>query len=240
MNFFERAYCLYCFEEIKPEITWESLFLGPEERPLCEDCSSKLERIEGEMCRTCSRPFSGLVESFKKGDICLDCFRWEESTDWRGVLEKNISLFKYNDFLKEVMARYKYRGDYELVKIFVPDFKKALRPITYDCLVPIPLSTERLYERGFNQTEALIREAGEKFKSVLQRVHSEKQAKKSRRERMESPNVFTMKSDIKELAGKTILLIDDIYTTGTTLRQAAAVLRQAGVKNVLSLTIARG
>lgn len=247
MKFFVRNYCLYCHEEIRPSITWESLFLGPENQLLCESCLSKLDRIEGETCRICGRPFSKMADSYKKGEICLDCLRWEERDEWRGVLTQNISLFIYNEFLKEIIARYKYRGDYELVKIFVPEFKKTLQTIDYDWLVPIPLSEKRLYERGFNQSEALLREAREEYKLFLQRIHSEKQAKKSRLERIQSPNVFTLnhsrfteEQHSNKITGKTILLIDDIYTTGTTLRQAATVLRQAGAKSVLSLTIARG
>lgn len=247
LQIFERKFCLYCQKEIRPLITWESLFLGPEEPLLCEQCTAKLERIEGKTCRICGRSFTKIDGSFKKGDICLDCYRWEENAAWRGVLTRNISLYMYNDFLKDVLARYKYRGDYELVRIFVPEFNKAIARIEYDLLVPIPLSSERLYERGFNQTEALIQEAGRVAHPLLKRIHSEKQAKKSRSERIQSPNVFTLndteeeaKAAISDIEGKTILLIDDIYTTGTTLRQAATVLRQAGAGKVLSLTIARG
>ncbi|MFS8651330.1 MAG: ComF family protein [Caldibacillus sp.] len=247
MQIFEREFCLYCQKEIRPLITWESLFLGPEEPLLCEPCTAKLERIEGKTCRICGRPFSKIDDSFKKGDICLDCYRWEENAAWRGVLTRNISLYMYNDFIKDVLARYKYRGDYELVRIFVPEFNRTIARIEYDLLVPIPLSSERLYERGFNQTEALIQEAGRVAHPLLKRIHSEKQAKKSRSERIQSPNVFTLndteeeaKAAISDIEGKTILLIDDIYTTGTTLRQAATVLRQAGAEKVLSLTIARG
>lgn len=247
LQIFERKFCLYCQNEIRPLITWVSLFLGPEEQLLCEQCTAKLERIEGKTCRICGRPFSKIDDSFKKGDICLDCYRWEENAAWRGVLTRNISLYMYNDFLKDVLARYKYRGDYALVRIFVPEFNRTIARIEYDLLVPIPLSSERLYERGFNQTEALIQEAGRVAHPLLKRIHSEKQAKKSRSERIQSPNVFTLndteeeaKAAISDIEGKTILLIDDIYTTGTTLRQAATVLRQAGAEKVLSLTIARG
>lgn len=242
MIFFEKTYCLYCDGEIIPEITWEKLFLGPEEQYLCKDCQNKLERIEGTTCKICDRPLLKLSDSFRKGEVCLDCYRWEETEEWQGVLTKNTSLYIYNDFLKEVIAKFKYRGDYELVNIFVPEFKKAIRQIDYDWLVPIPLSDKRLYERGFNQTEALIREAGEVPRLILRRIHTEKQSKKSRMERIQSPNVFALleSSLASELFDKTILLVDDIYTTGTTLRQAATILRKAGARNVLSLTIARG
>lgn len=69
------------------------------------------------------------------------------------------------------------------------------------------------------------------------RTHSEKQSKKSRYERIHAQQVFQVCSE--EVQGKRILLLDDIYTTGSTLRQAAKVLKSAGAIEVKSLTLAR-
>ena len=79
-------------------------------------------------------------------------------------------------------------------------------------IVPIPLSPERLQERGFNQAEALIVEAGLQSANLLKRTHSEKQSKKSRSDRIHVPQVFSLEPTTLE--GKRILLVDDIYTTG--------------------------
>jgi len=115
-----------------------------------------------------------------------------------------------------------------------------LQNFSYDLLVPIPLSDERLYERGFNQAESLALEAGAEPINLLKRVHSEKQSKKSRNERIRLPQVFQLSETAPPFQNKQILLIDDVYTTGSTLRQAAIILRQAGAKSVQSLTLARG
>ena len=144
----------------------------------------------------------------------------------------------YNDFLKEIIARYKFRGDYILAKAFSLFIKERLKDKHFDYLVPIPLSGERLYERGFNQSAALIHEAGYTAKELLQRIHSEKQSKKSRQERIHQKQVFELlPADIKN---KSILLIDDIYTTGSTLYHAAKVLKTGGAASIYSLTLARG
>lgn len=174
---------------------------------------------------------------FKVQDQCLDCVRWEKETEWAGVLEKNHSLFTYNDFAQEVIARYKFRGDYVLAYAFATFMKKKLQSIFFDALVPIPLSEERLYERGFNQSEALILVCGHEPAQLLKRTHTEKQSKKSRSERIHLLQVFQAQGDATE---KEILLIDDIYTTGSTLRHAAKQLKEAGAKSVSSLTLARG
>ncbi|MDR6121597.1 competence protein ComFC [Bacillus sp. SLBN-46] len=231
-------YCLICHSVIMPIIGWRALFSIEKEKYICSTCEGKLEKLEGEACRICGRPFHLLEEKFQIGDLCYDCFRWEEDSEWKNLLEKNHSLFHYNEFLKEVIAQFKFRGDYVLVKIFVEFVQKELSKMDMDVLVPIPLSEERLYERGFNQAKALIVESGFSPQELLTRVHSEKQSKKSRSERIHVPQVFRIEPET-DLAGKRVILIDDVYTTGSTLRHAAKLLKDAGAESIQSLTLAR-
>lgn len=231
-------YCLVCHEPIQLVVGWRAIFSAAKELFFCSSCEKKLETIEGEICRICFRPFRYLAEEFRYGDICHDCLRWEEDPNWQGCLEQNRSLFVYNDFLKEVIARYKFRGDYVLAKAFTTYLKEEFQKSEADLYVPIPLSEERLYERGFNQAEALIVESAHTPSAVLTRIHSEKQSKKSRAERIFLSQVFQLHPDI-DLLQKRVLLVDDIYTTGSTLRHAAKLLKGAGAESIRSLTIAR-
>lgn len=229
--------CLYCGEGIIPAIGWVNLFSREEEVLLCDQCTNQLVPTEGECCVRCSRPFEDVAEEFRKGEYCYDCVRWEEDIEWRGILERNISLYEYNDFLKEVISRYKFRGDYVLSKFLCKGLKKVIKE--YDLFVPVPLSNERLYERGFNQSEALILQAGLIPTFVLKRTHTEKQSKKSREERIHLSNIFKIVS-AEEIVGKKVLLVDDIYTTGSTLLHAAKLLKRQGALSVSSFTVARG
>lgn len=238
IHLFPQEHCLYCHEIIYPVTGWNAVFSKEKKRHLCSVCEGKLEKIDGETCQICCRPFRDIKAEFRNGDLCHDCLRWEKDEEWRGNLEQNDSFFLYNDFLKEVMARYKFRGDYCLSKIFAEHMQKFLQNANADFIVPIPLSEERLYERGFNQAEALIRESGFCPSGFLKRTHSEKQSKKTRLERIHNQQVFTLRS-IMDLTGKNILLVDDIYTTGSTLRHAAKVLKEAGAGKVRSITVAR-
>ncbi|WP_421381468.1 ComF family protein [Bacillus salacetis] len=171
----------------------------------------------------------------------MDCIRWEQDPKWTGVLAQNTSLFLYNEYLKEYLARFKYRGDYVLVKAFTQELQLEISKIKYDFITTIPLSPERLQERGFNQAEALAREAGLTTEPLLIRRHSEKQSKKSRQQRIDSEEVFEVKSGQEaDISNKSILIIDDIYTTGTTLRQGAKKLKNAGAREISSITLARG
>ncbi|MED3622881.1 ComF family protein [Neobacillus thermocopriae] len=238
MSFFFSDYCYICQERILPDISWKALFSLEKESFICTDCRGKFERIEGEICRICSRPFQQIDNPFRDEDVCYDCFRWEEDPEWQGVLEKNTSMFVYNEFLKSVIAKFKYRGDYMLAKVFSESFRKKVQGLVVDVFVPIPLSEERLYERGFNQTEAILIEAGLKPSNILTRIHTEKQSKKSRTERIHLPQVFQLLPN-PQIEGKKILLVDDIYTTGSTLRHAAKLLKQAGAATIQSITIGR-
>ena len=238
MNLFPQNHCLICHEVILPSIGWRAIFSIEKEQLVCLGCEGKFEKIKGEQCRICSRPFCHVDNQFRKGNLCHDCFRWEEDPKWSGALEKNHSLFLYNDFLKEVIAKYKFRGDYVLAKIFSEFFKVKLTELAPDLLVPIPLSEERQYERGFNQAAALLTESDYPPENLLSRVHSEKQSKKSRSERIHLPQVFQVTPE-SNVVGKKVVLIDDIYTTGSTIRHAAKLLKEAGAASIQSLTLAR-
>ncbi|MFD2442739.1 ComF family protein [Bacillus sp. CGMCC 1.16607] len=236
LDLFQHERCLVCQEVMDSSFGWVDLFFPEKEESMCQMCKSKLQRMEGETCQICGRSFESLDPQYRNGNLCNDCTRWEDDSDYKGVLTQNHSIYQYNDFLKEIIAKYKYRGDYVLAKIFVEEIQNKIKNIKPDFIIPIPLSEERLQERGFNQAEALIIESGFKSANLLTRIHSEKQSKKSRSERIHLPRVFHTTEQVK---GK-ILLVDDIYTTGSTLRHAAKVLEKAGAESIYSLTIARG
>ncbi len=229
--------CLYCEDDLVEVLSWRGLFHS-EPQFLCEECLVQLEKIEGERCNGCSRSLDGLPSNLVKEDVCLDCHRWEQNPNWKGILDHSHSFFHYNDFIKDYLARYKYRGDYALSQAFSHTIKLYLAKRKYDLIIPIPLSDERLYERGFNQSTALLQKAEVRPSEILTRSHSEKQSKKTRSERLRQEQVFQLTEGV--VKDKNILLFDDIYTTGTTLRQAAKLLKEAGAAEVSSLTLARG
>jgi competence protein ComFC len=239
-NLFHNPRCIICHEEISIGMGWVQLFSKETGTPLCNHCQEKMIFISGETCAICGRSFENGEYLYRRENLCYDCVRWEENKEWKNLLERNVSLFLYNDFFKETLSTFKFRGDYMIVHAFSEFIKMKLKNLKFSHLVPIPLSQERLYERGFNQAEAIITEAGYSPTHLLARIHTEKQSKKSRSDRIHLPQVFRLAPDAPDITGQTILLVDDIYTTGSTLRHAAKVLKSAGAESISSLTLARG
>ncbi|WP_097039541.1 ComF family protein [Terribacillus aidingensis] len=171
-------------------------------------------------------------------DICSDCLQWETS-DYQAVLDKNVSLYSYNYFIRDYVAQWKYRGDYALGKVFEQAFRQLFQRHFSNqqyFAVPIPLSDERMQERGFNQAAELADFTGATQIEVLGRKHGEKQSKRSKRHRMRADNPFYLLGE----SPRYTVLIDDIYTTGATLRHAAQVLKENGAQKIAACTLIRG
>lgn len=222
--------CLWCDEEIIIETTWRNLFLPSAEQRLCSPCSNQLNMLWGSRCERCSR-------STQKR-ICPDCIEWQNRKE--DPLISNYSVYAYNDRMQEMIAKWKYRGDYILgeafQKAFTSSFQKKFKDKKNYAIVPIPLSEERINERAFNQADMLAGFLTSNPTQILTRIHGEKQSKKTRRERIQARNPF----EITETLNKPAILVDDIYTTGTTLRFAADVLKQSGCPEVYGYTLIRG
>ncbi|WP_339227320.1 ComF family protein [Oceanobacillus sp. FSL K6-2867] len=225
-------YCLACQDEIIIQITWANLFQLSQPTAICEECAAGLKLLEGGRCKKCSRTTEEV--------ICSDCLFWERQAEMN-TIEFNYSVFVYNEKIQDIVAKWKYRGDYALGEVFRDYVSRAFRKrfsfLNKESLaVPIPLSTERAMERGFNQAYQLADFLPIASSNVLSRKHGEKQSKKSRMERIATENPFFIRKSIN----KAVVLVDDIYTTGTTLRHAAQLLKQHGCPNVYAFTLIRG
>ncbi|MFC7321879.1 ComF family protein [Halobacillus campisalis] len=221
--------CLICFEQVLPKVDWTSFLTVQKPIKLCVSCMEKFAVIDEPGCKGCGR---------KDGNgLCFDCERWNRS-EYSGVLEENVSVFGYNDFAKELVARWKYRGDFTLVHAFAEavqtKYKNHFHGMDAE-LGAIPLSVERLLERGFNQSEAVITMLGASPHHFFKRKGNEKQSKRGRVERIMGENPF----ELIESVECPVVLVDDIYTTGMTVRHLARLLRENGCPRVHSFTVFR-
>ncbi len=142
--------------------------------------------------------------------------------------------------MQSIIERFKFQGDYEIIQAFKGQwykfYKKECNPKAI--LVPIPLTEEGLYERGFNQSLALAELLSDNIEMPLIRCSGTKQSKKDRQSRLTERLEFKV-IDSSMVTNQEFLLVDDIYTTGATVRQAAKCLKEAGARSVHSLTFIR-
>lgn len=208
--------CLFCQEVYLPSWELGNLWTRQATCPTC-----KIKFVKRGECVDCGKP--GPVR-------CSDCAEWRR----QGLTLQTAPLYLYNDAAKNFMYRFKFLGDTALLEMFTDDLKKV--KIKQAVLVPIPLSTERLSDRRFNQAELIARRMRGKISPCLSRLDGPEQSKAGRQARLARSNPFCVTSDVK---GKNIVLVDDVYTTGATLRQAMFRLKEAGAKEISAVTLFR-
>ena len=159
-------------------------------------------------------------------------------------VKKLIHYFKYEPFIKELSE--------SLTSLIIEHFCLLEKPPSFltnktnFILIPIPLSVKRLKRRGFNQAEEIAKELT-KFLNIplisdclIKNQETRAQTELNDKERKENvKGVFLVKNKEK-IKNKEILLVDDVYTTGSTMEEATLVLKKAGAKKVIGIVIARG
>lgn len=194
------------------------------------------------LCSNALRQLSwhGLVGG--KGDcLCIECRSsferinsqpvrtYFENSVYQDVLDTIHCLYSYNETMRDYFHRYKFLEDAALAEVFQNDFK-MVRPV-----VPIPVAEKRgALKRSFAPVEAFL--PAQNVLPLLIKETDVKQSSKNLTERLSSPNPFSSCATIQ--IPDEVWLIDDIYTTGTTLHQAALVLKDRGVKKVHGLCLA--
>ncbi|HFU4218753.1 TPA: ComF family protein [Streptococcus suis] len=218
--------CLLCDQNLKSRQTFsEIIFFGKAQSGVCHACLATFEKIAEQHCPHC----------FKSGEegSCKDCHNWLR----QGKSVSHTAIFQYNEAMAAYFSRYKFQGDYVLRKIFARELREALADFSDYTIVPIPLSQERLEERGFNQVTGLLDAAKIPYQELLGKRDSKKQSSKSREERLETEQTFYL-LDEKNLPEK-ILLIDDIYTTGATIQLAKSLFMKTGQKEIKTFSLCR-
>lgn len=218
--------CQVCQEIIHLKYRFtDIIFLRKEEAPVCQSCTQRFEPIGPEHCPQCYKN--------QESKTCLDCITWSI----KDHLVSHQSLYCYNQAMKDYFSQFKFQGDYLLGTQFKKELKKALLPYKAYTIVPIPISEERRQTRRFNQVEALLTAAQVSYQSLLEKKDTLAQSSKSKKERLQVRQCFTLKEGIN--IPQKVLIVDDIYTTGQTIYLAKKLLQQHGVSEVKSFSLAR-
>ena len=205
---------------------------------LCPECFGQLQFITRPYCQICGRPFE--YNAF--GDLlCGRCMEKKPPFDMAR------SVLAYDAFSKQLVLAFKHGDHTELTPLF-GKFLLSADPALFtgtDMILAVPLHRFRLMKRKYNQAGLLCRKLASHtgipyFPDILKRVKATKsQGHLSRRKRQENlRNAFRVNAPAK-VAGKVVLLIDDVMTTGTTVSGCAKALKKAGAKSVKVLTLYR-
>jgi len=207
--------------------------------PLCPDCYNALRHQEDEpSCPACAMPLAG------HGDPCPYCEGKGEPN-----FERIVRLGIYSDPIRHLVYRMKYHGRWALAEYFgerllEQERVKALLTET-DCLVPVPLHPLRHIARGYNQAEVLARRISRLVKKLpvvrpLLRIrNTEAQIRvRSRAKRQENLRQAFGLVNADLVAGRHIVIVDDITTTGATLQSIARALKPAKPASISAMVIA--
>lgn len=210
---------------------------------LCTSCFSYISFIETGFCVVCQRQaIDGMTHPVCRGKYTIDGVF--SSLMYAGVVKKLVYQFKYPPYIRHlegVLTDLFYEG--------IIQKEAAYRILQQEAMfVPIPLHASRLRKRGYNQSNVLARSLGNRLQipvlDCLERIKKTKtQVGLSQAERQEnSKDAFAITKKHAAMLSHIdqIFLIDDVVTSGSTLKEAAKVLKKAGVGKVWGMTLAHG
>lgn len=207
----------------------------------CSACWADFSPIRGPVCPRCGRPFdSPETLSHSPDHACLACRRELP------LFDQALSVGHFEGSLREAVHQFKYRPCRSLGKPLGEWMAANVRLVTdIDIVMPVPLHAGRLKERGFNQALLLAHRMSEAHRIPLSRDnlfrvrHTRPQVELSGAERIRNvAGAFALRQP-GEVADRRVVLIDDVFTTGATMNECAAVLKRAGAAQVTAFTLAR-
>lgn len=205
---------------------------------ICPACAGKIRYVTQPYCYSCGKPVA-----YASQEYCADC------AGKRHEFQQGRAVFQYQGPIRGILYRYKYGNRRDYTEFFAREAVRCyggwVRRLGIDLVMPIPLSKKRMRRRGYNQADLFAKRFSElcgldyDAKSLVRIRNTAPQKQLSVQERKNNlKNAFKMNRNVVNL--KRILLIDDIYTTGSTIDAAAFACKQAGARDVFYLCISIG
>jgi ComF family protein len=209
---------------------------------LCQSCRQKYAKtvypIQEPICKKCGKPLSN-----ERQEYCFDCLKKAH------CFIEGRALYRYQDPIRQSLYRFKYSGRPEYAHYYAQELfnlqQSWLNNCRLDAIVPIPLHNKRKNRRGYNQAELIAKDlSGYLNVPLLTKFLTRAKNTKPQKELSESERKNNMKGAFKITKNKVqldnVLLVDDIYTTGSTMDSAAVTLQMAGVKRIYIINICIG
>lgn len=198
----------------------------------CAKCMKELPFIANRRCEICG------TEINNEADYCINCMNYDH------FFEKNRAPLKYEGIAVSLIKKFKFGNKRYMAKEFCKMLADEYINAGYNCdiIIAVPMSNRELKERGFNQSALIAKETAKRlnlpYSEALIKIRDTSDQKhlkgKERRENLKG--VFTV-TDKTEVKGKTILLIDDVFTTGATINECSRTLKKSQARAVFSLTV---
>jgi len=203
---------------------------------VCLDCMKRLTLLTPPWCMKCGKKLA------EEAEYCSDCRRKDH------LFRRGRALYEY-DSAASMIYRFKYSGRREYAAFFGEQMAEYLgdfiRRVDADALIPVPLHRKRKKTRGYNQAELLARALGRQMgipvaAELVVRVKNTEPLKYENPEERQNnlKRAFLIRQNDVKL--KKVIVVDDIYTTGSTMDEMTRVLREAGVEEVYCIALACG
>jgi ComF family protein len=194
---------------------------------LCAACDADLPRLSPERCPRCA------LDS-PRGELCGRCLRDAPRYD------ATVAALAYEFPADALVHALKFRGELALAGLLGNILSQRIDPLSVDMVIPVPLSAARLRERGYNQAVEIARAVLPAKLDLALCVRSrDTPAQTDLPDAERRRNVRGAFRCTREIAGQGVAVIDDVMTTGATLEEIAAVLKDAGAGRVVNWVVAR-
>lgn len=206
-------------------------------KEICDSCYGIWKPLTGEVCCKCGKKLRDTEKEY-----CIDCRKYNH------VFDRGMALYEYAD-VAEAIYRFKYEGRQEYAEFFGKEmaytFQKHIAKIAPDGLVPVPLHKKRERQRGYNQAGLLAEVIGRElnlpvYHKIICRERNTVPQKNLNSVERQNNLKKAFKFVKNEVKLSTIIIIDDIYTTGSTMDAVSELFRTVGTKRICYLTLATG
>lgn len=220
--------CIFCEK---------ALAIGEKER-VCAECSKRMIYTSEPYCMKCGKE----LENTEK-EYCSDCEKRQH------IYDRGVSVFRYGDDVRKAILRLKYSNRRENGKYFgsvmAKKYGQLIRQWNAEAIIPVPIHSSRRRKRGYNQAEIIADELSQNTGVPVDSFLIERQKKtlpqKELNDNDRKKNVECAFKICRSIVKyKSVVVIDDIYTTGYTIDECARVLKNAGVKNIYFITVSIG
>lgn len=204
---------------------------------VCRRCVSQLRYITGSVCMKCGKKLNSA-----EAEYCHDC------SNKHHFYDSGMALYDYQS-IADSIYRFKYKGRREYAQFYGEEICRHLGPdlkrLKPDVLIPVPIHRKRKQERGYNQAAVLAHAVSQGLSIPVEEKLMIRQRKTTPQKELSGPErQNNLKKAFKILQNdvklNTIIIVDDIYTTGSTIDAMAEELRESGVSRIYFIALAIG